>query len=90
MSTAAASQDTVGNQGKAAAVPSSLSERITEPVTEVVRIRTIRGEEGTKSEQCQPMDVIPALEIVNPLPPETVQVTPSSFDVQLKGPTLAV
>jgi hypothetical protein len=40
--------------------------------------------------QPHPTDAIPALEIVNPWPEATVQVTPSAFDVQLKGPTPVV
>lgn len=40
--------------------------------------------------QRHPMVVIPVLEMVNPLPDDTVQVTPSGLDVQVKGPTPAV
>jgi hypothetical protein len=36
------------------------------------------------------MGVMPALEIVNPRPEGTVQVTPSASDAQLNGPTAAV
>lgn len=40
--------------------------------------------------QAHPMGVIPASEIVNPWPGETVQLVPSGFAVQLNGPTPAV
>jgi hypothetical protein len=50
-----------------------------------------RGLAGVRDgAQGQPIGLIPASEIVNPWPGETVQVIPSDFDVQLNGPTPAV